>query len=83
MKDLINRLREIKNRWADEGNVASEAADALEAQAKEIEALRADAERYRWLRRLDAAGIQVYDGANDRSVFGEELDAAIDAARRK
>lgn len=39
-----------------------------------------DARRYRWLRKLDADGIQVYEGANDRSIFGDELDAAIDAA---
>ncbi len=37
-----------------------------------------DATRYRFLRALGAAGIQVYDGLNDRSIFGDELDAAID-----
>lgn len=93
MKDLIDaEMAEYSDgAYADHGSARDSLerfasrvkADALEAQAKEIEALRADAERYRWLRRLDAAGIQVYDGANDRSVFGEELDAAIDAARRK
>lgn len=48
----------------------------------EVEALRKDAERYRWLRQLDAGGIQVYDAKtkSDLSFIGEELDAAVDAA---
>ncbi len=53
---------------------------ALSAQAAELEALRADAERYRWLR----------DGCDDKlseatriaaDCYGMEWDAAIDAAR--
>lgn len=39
-----------------------------------------DAKRYRFLRQLDADGIQVYYGRDDCSVFGNQLDALIDAA---
>ena len=39
-----------------------------------------DAARYRFLKQLDAGGIQVYFGPEDRSVFGDELDERIDAA---
>lgn len=46
------------------------------------EALKRDAERYRWLRRLDASPLQVYDCERDAetSIFADDLDAAIDAA---
>jgi cell division septum initiation protein DivIVA len=52
-----------------------EAAALIRKQHAEIEALRADAERYRWLR----------TGGIDHLLHGrfEELDAAIDAARSK
>lgn len=47
-----------------------------------IAEMKRDAERYRFLRQLDAKGIQVYDGNNDTSIFGYDLDAAIDAAMK-
>jgi hypothetical protein len=52
-----------------------EAAAELRRLHAEVEALRADAERYRWLR----------IGGIDHLLHGrfEELDAAIDAARSK
>ena len=68
------------------------AADALVAQAREIEGLRKDAERYRWLREPSlAAGqgsitVELDDRANghfSRSIFLAELDATIDAARAR
>ena len=54
----------------------------------EVEALRADAERYRWLRDGDEVSDYPYpvmrQGGKydfDRTIWFEELDAAIDAAR--
>ncbi|MCF3486966.1 hypothetical protein [Stenotrophomonas maltophilia] len=59
-------------------------ADALRAEA---EALRKDAERYRWLRNDAITGTRhdpavLKDGPTDCCdfMFGDELDAAIDAA---
>lgn len=62
--------------------VADVAAAELRRLHAENEALRKDAQRYRWLRALDAGGIQVYYVPVDPhlSIFGDELDAAIDAA---
>lgn len=51
-------------------------------QSPEIQALRKDAERYRWLRSDDSADIVDcldFSGVVD----GQELDAAIDAAMEK
>lgn len=58
--------------------------DALKAEA---ESLRADAERYRWLRSLDgscdaAACVNINIGFDWIEQHGEQLDAAIDAARK-
>lgn len=61
-----------------------EAADALEAQAREIEGLRKDAARYRWLRAQDNEDFEFAVVKNPHfDVFEspEELDAAIDAAK--
>lgn len=55
------------------------AADLIEAQQREIEALRVDAERYRWLRKHggEHQGPEVFiDGGY---WLGTELDAQIDA----
>lgn len=70
----------------------------IDAQAAEIERLRTDAERYRWLRSLEwfaeaEIGIEL-DGSAWRVTFsspapfenasgGSWLDAAIDAARKE
>jgi hypothetical protein len=63
--------------------------DLIEAQAKQIEALQADAERYRWLREhcdsmiltppLTVARVTGY-GLEGWS--GDDLNAAIDATRK-
>ena len=64
-----------------------EEADGLRA---EVEALREDAERYRWLRETSANGwsngddyepVLVFVTTADSKSWREELDAAIDAAR--
>ena len=64
----------------DDAAMLAYATKAVAAQAAELEALRADAERYRWLR----------DGCDDKlseatriaaDCYGMEWDAAIDAAR--
>lgn len=52
--------------------------------AAEVEALRADAERYRWLREHGDAGCTEKDGYGGQTLrMGEWLDAAIDAAKAK
>lgn len=85
---LAARLRATKLRgiYVHVDQLTTEAADALTAQAREIEALRADAERYRWLRdnRLDDWAICVWcpheDGYYRDGRAPEIVDAAIDAA---
>lgn len=64
-----------------------DSADALKGliarQAVEIEKLRKDAERYRWLRAYLPSNDLQYDDALVAAKTGEELDAAIDAAIQK
>ena len=125
MKDLIARLREPWRMPEKKPPVMDEAADALEAQAKEIEALksrleidprhhvdgiyardatiklleneiealRADAERYRWLREYWTRIVSYMDTPFDirfevsdkhwGTLPPDVIDAATDAARRK
>ena len=74
-------------------NVSEEAAAELRRQHSEIEALkaerdalRADAERYQWLRDWKGATHDIVPTTGrygDRAILCEELDAAIDAARSK
>ena len=69
-----------------------QASEVLELIA-ENEALRADAERYRWLRDPDHCEEDFLDGPADNIVVGscggedilwsEQLDAAVDAAMSK
>lgn len=75
MTDLVAMMREIAPHSPIAGNLLKEAAD-------EIERLRLDAARYRWLR--DSASIRtVHIGTPDRwSYFGSAADAAIDAAMK-
>lgn len=55
---------------------------AIRAEA-ERDALRADAERYRWLRAAQSQTARNWIVINNRNMYGEhELDAAIDAARK-
>jgi hypothetical protein len=80
------------------GNESERAADIIESQAAEIAALnaerdtlRADAERYRWLRggsdippesnRWARWEVRNWDGRWWNTMFSEQLDAALDAAR--
>lgn len=58
----------------------SQAATLLRSQAAEIEALRADAERYRWLRDK-ASGSEWEDIGHGTSP--QTTDAHIDAARQQ
>lgn len=57
----------------------------LAAVKAECDALRVDAERYRWLRNADGGPPYVHAGDDDWSLIldGDELDAAIDAATRE
>jgi hypothetical protein len=60
-----------------------EAAALLLSQAKEIEGLRADAERYRWLRNADnwtEDGLVVCNGGGEDTCYGDFLDQSIDTA---
>lgn len=67
-EDLIEVLRCIGSA------ICSEAADALEAQAREIEGLRLKAERYDWLREAGAWESEI--GMD--SLTPEEFDARVD-----
>lgn len=70
-EELIDRLRCFDR------VTCNEAADALKAQAREIEALRKDAERYRTF--IDCGQPICFLGYE---YFGKEaLDAAIDAVK--
>jgi len=53
----------------------------IKAQAKQIEALQADAERYRWLRDVGDASFMAL-GKRPNVRFTHEIDTAIDAARK-
>lgn len=69
--------------------LAKKMADEIARLRAEAEALRVDAERYRWLRHADMDGVCVvdvnvwldFDIADCEQIDGEKLDAAIDAAR--
>lgn len=67
--------------------------DRIDAQDAEIERLRADAERYRWLRggldvpswseRWQRWEVRNWNGRHWNTLFADQVDAAIDAARGK
>jgi len=82
MSDLIARLRDWSE-GADTSYLCDEAADALEAQAREIEALRADAERYRWLRDEDDDPVCSLRQLFTMTGKPKDVDDAVDAAMRK
>ena len=77
----------------EELSITCEQRDALDIECarleKEVDALRKDAERYRWLRDQNNSEavedmIRVYNyGDGAKLLDGEELDAAIDAAMRE
>lgn len=103
MSDLVQRLRFAAGFDRDMStrecfNLVEEAADELERLQAEVEALRKDAERYRWLRSgaRERQGVAMEGGARTiardhlRALMAfnywcsaEELDAAIDAAAAK
>jgi len=58
--------------------------DYVDSLKDEIERLKADAERYRWLReRMDTKDVSIFKMRNDPDPeVDEEVDAAIDAARK-
>jgi hypothetical protein len=70
--------------WHDLGPLASEWKARAEAAERELSTVRADAERYRWLRDADnwtEAGPMPCVATFDSTIYGAKLDAAIDAAR--
>lgn len=85
--NLIEKLRHMGRQYS-AGQAArggGQQKHYLEDAADEIEALRKDAERYRWLRTRDIETIVrggVFAGKTPENVAlnGEDLDAAIDAA---
>ena len=92
--DLIARLRDWSD-GPDTDKLCQEAADEIErlraavlghetncmTKAREIEALRADAERYRWVRSLSRADMDMSGVELPWYEAGlEKLDDAIDAA---
>lgn len=77
--DLIALLRANADMMPTDSHIGRQyksAADALEAQAREIEGLRKDAERYRLLREC---GVDSYEACGS----GDKLDAECDAAIAK
>lgn len=90
MSDLVERLRKHDDdrlyREADE--LMSEAADELTRLRAEVEALRADAERYKFLRDdfspmgINIDGNHAWAYRRNATLRGPNLDAAIDAARK-
>lgn len=60
---------------------------SLEAITEQIAAVRADAERYRWLRTVRRCHpvfvIRADDARGDTMLFYDQLDAAIDAAMKE
>lgn len=88
-EELIKSLRASAAAMPSDAAVAVQylaAADALEAQAREIEGLRKDAERYRWLREKPGTDLRYGSEQYTRVCavcqnYGEDLDAAIDAAK--
>lgn len=77
----LDKLRSDANK---SNRILGERCEKLEA---ERDALRADADRYRWIRRSDTPSMEVIARKTDEYrvelYFGDELDAAIDAARAK
>jgi hypothetical protein len=80
--DLIARLRDWSD-GPDTDKLCQDAAAALEAQAAQIEALRADAARYRWLRDEDDDPICSLTQLFTMTGKPEDVDTAVDAAMRK
>lgn len=80
LTDEIDRLRTATAEMGRALNLARERETELRA---ERDALKADAERYRWLRRDPVAGSLYVTSDDDPSIWirGDDLDAAIDAAR--
>lgn len=90
---LTAELAQLKASLPDDGYYAIKAErDALHAEVKawidlnrpggEIDALREDAERYRWLRYGPSWPSVFPDSEYPEPLRGEDLDAAIDAARK-
>ena len=80
---LPERMQEVKDALAEAGHPLSNdngnlVINALNQLIEEAQPWKRDAERYRWLRQM------VFDDriiiAPDRMLYGDELDAAIDAA---
>ena len=78
MSDYANLIRRLRLQDdAMDFSLEDDAADAIEALIAERDALKVDAERYRWLKQASKAQYLWARGA-----FGLD-DAAIDAAREK
>ncbi len=82
MYAALSELSSNENSWAKRFRIERDEARA------EVERLRADAERYRWLRDIDTGPAQIWELISDDAQppymtlkSGNILDAAIDAAR--
>jgi hypothetical protein len=76
-EELIERVMDVPCYTEDDAKALAVIADELEAQAREIEGLRKDAERYRAF--IDCGQPICFLG---KEYFGKEvLDAAIDAVK--
>ena len=81
MKELTDALRKSMHYLS--MHKRNQAANAIEALVQERDALRADAERYRWIRQCSNDSLIMHgDSYNCELMMEEELDAAIDAAMK-
>ena len=90
----LRRLHEENKVLQDSCEAKADRIDRLGESVERLQALRADAERYQWLREESGKRPDFYSGEASwmvsrsqggmgQNFFGEKIDAAIDAARGK
>lgn len=83
LEDWKLRAMHMEFGWSSCSRCAAQLQGRAESAEAERDALRADAERYRWLRAAQSQTARNWIVINNRNMYGEhELDAAIDAARK-
>ena len=80
LREVVENLQAGIKHWRDEW---SDRCDDNQGLVNERDALRADAERYRWIRQCSNDSLIMHgDSYNCELMMEEELDAAIDAAMK-
>lgn len=87
LRALVAKMDDPNTDWCDRVDAFAEAKKALPGLLDRLDAAEMDAARYRWIRRSDTPSMEVIARKTDEYgvelYFGDELDAAIDAARAK